>query len=405
MALHRRTHLAFIDAEIEGTDTFGTKNSDFNSEAKSQPVWDVGEIPEFESIAHQGQRHDLGSLPYIKGLPNPSVGFKTYCEGLGTAAGDGDQAGVTFLTRCFESVFANAAKQNYGSNIVNLTDTSTIIGDTESDSFDPGDVIAYALNSGEVECRLINSSSSDSHTVGILASSDPDDGNVIYGTTCVHFNNTQAVKLARRAQLQFHGLSDEDTWEVYAAYLSAVFDAVGRGEAQTITFSGMGSAFATGVSSSLALGTVLRPLVAAISKVLIAPTGDGQTGQVVDLYNWSLDIQATYAGHPPSATDGSQRVSAWVRQFAVPKLTMVTSLDFNPPGSAASWRECFVNDDQFQWQWQQGRSAGSISGLATPAIRLTKPPTTGETDGIRTQTVEFEVVSGTSLPMLTFFQA
>jgi hypothetical protein len=414
--IHEATHLIHIVAE----DAFGVANTggtSLTSAGVSQPCWDIQEVPKRAAIEHAGNRTNYGRRAPIIGLPEGDQGFTCYLEGLGTAYPT-DPAAASFLSTMFVGVLDASAV---------LTDGATI------NTGEGGDLPTYTYTAVElanppgaggvacvvtdtnsrVEVRNVVShatSSPDVSTLGMASGGDYSDGAITYGMAYVALPLMHSAKQANTLQLratQLQGSTSEpnDCWESYGWAPNVVYNAVGRGEVQTLTFSGPAAGFDHDIASALTAPAGTRPLPAAHSTFEIAEAGTNKTASIMTIFNYELNLNLTRKRIPPTVVDGTLNASGYLNACdPMLKVTFVhddaAGMGGNPPGSSADWEAAFTNGDSFQFHHGQGTTAANLGGWFLWDMVPKGEPTYSSVDGIRAATVEFQANHATTSPVI-----
>jgi hypothetical protein len=419
MPVRANTHVIAIDEEILGTDTFGTRNTGFDSDKQRFMAFDFTTNLNEQSLEQSGTRQDLGKHERIKGLfhPESELSVSTYLQGLGTAAGDGVTPTITngqiYATSAVfghKPVAAADATSTVcdGSNVAVGSPTATVFDqETETNVFGNDTVVGVDLSTG-LECRPIASWSADTITLAIALSAAPVATDILYGSANVQWrDNDNTTRPFMQAETI--GLDDEDSREFYGCAGSLVFPETPAAETQAAQFTFRAASGLYPTSTTQTSPTAIRPVVQAGGQFLVAEAGSAKTGINADWCRANVNLTNTWAGQ--DAINTTIGLSQWVLTDTDGTIEMTFAHDFDLtslalPGGSTTWRDAFIaggTDNNFQLFYQWGTTAGNIVTFYAKAVRVAMYPEMVDVDGIAAIKVTFEPQHGTTNRFVTSF--
>ena len=392
------THV--IAADLEST-AFNTQEADFDTEKLRFAAWDVS--PGFKEavIENSAVRVDLGEHPPGVGLQHQDseLGFTTYTQGLGTAAGDAVAATATAFSHLLAGCLGGSEALSTGST---ASGTPTAIEVIETDDGNHADdtLVGFAGASGAVYVRPVGTYTTDT-TTGVmdllmaLPSGDlPTASDVIYGGV----NVQSAESSLQLIQGEVVGKNTAQTTDFLGAIGNFSIPEAGEGDAQTINFTFKPASFDRYQSTTQVAPAVARPLVNAGGEFLLGKFGN-TAGLSLRFLRIGIELARTFVADPDASADSG--LCGWVLTDQQTRITVhVPDAQSMPTGfTVTNFHDSFTssdlteNDYHLLCNWG-GRTAGKIFSLYFPRMHLVMPPEQVDIDGIAAQKLTFGLTQG-----------
>lgn len=285
----------------------------------------------YAEIPDTSLSEDFGGEESGKGLPDFNATIRHKCEGLGTAAGDGEEPADTLLSILLASAFSVTSRKPYGSAITGTPSATSVEQEAETTEYVADELMGIDLPNLGFHVRPVASVASKVNTMAMAFPEAPTTSQIIQGgiqipiSTYLSGLNPTTLQLLFKAAHQYRTVIARG-----CVPTSLQFPAVSRGEQQLIEFVIKGAAFLRNQSVSFAQGSTQRPRCGAEGYAWLADIGSAQTPEQLRLYNWrfnpginvellpSQDEEIEYSGVSTMFDPTAARLNIQVLANAVP---------------------------------------------------------------------------------------
>lgn len=390
------THVLAVDHE---STAFNTAESDFDSVKLRTPTWDVSTGMKRQAIENSAVRVDLGEHPPGLGLqyPESEVGFTTYLQGLGTAAGDGVTAARNAFSTLMASCLGGTPTLSTGS-VATGTPTTLEVIEADLDAHADDEIAGFEVG-GLVYARPIGTYDSGTGTCDLLMAlpSAPVADDVVYGAVNIKSAETSLFRM----QGQLAGKNTAQNYKFYGCVGNFSLPESTEAEAQSVNFTyqmGKFTRYDTLDSGVHVAPSVLRPLVNAGGEFLLAKFGQTATTSL-SLLRIGVELARTYTADPDAGDDSG--LCGWVLTDQQTRITLhVRDTATLPTGiSASNYYSAFgsatLSENDFHLLLNFGKKTpGSICSFYFPRIHMVNDPEPVDIDGIAAQKLTFALTQG-----------
>lgn len=386
--------------------TFGTEPASYDSNKKSVQAWDI-DVSSLKETEFENQAVKTDLMPHETGVgpshPENAPSFSCYCEGLGTAAGDGVAASPTVLTWLMAICLGGTISNSTGSTVkTGSSPTTTSVAETDAANHAANTLVGFEIG-GECCVRPVAGYSTDTMTLLMALPSAPSEGDEIYGGSGLHYSETAV----QTAYLEAIGKGTYENFEAAGVVGNFSLPEVAATQPQTISFALRAATFTEDVSATQTAPTNARPISIAGGEFLLGAYGN-TAASALKWARWSLELNNEWdADEACNEDDG---IDGWSKMGADFRLTLHVRADTAPPTgiSASTFRQSFLDggsDNLYHVLLSFGqKTAGKICAFYLPKLRLITKPERVEVDGKAAQKLTFAGVQGMTEDAIWFRQ-
>lgn len=383
---------------------FAVKEGGFEGDKRKIPTSNLSSSLQHEPLENDSAKvSDLGKHPNGVGLawPNSTIGFETYCYGVGAEAGDG----VTPDTDNAFGLFVGAAlggdlNPKEGDIIKTATTpTTTALKTTDSGvRAAPGFVAWKKTSTGETFVRPVASASGEDVTTLLAFPEAPTAEDVLPGL--IDIIGSEDTPVILQGDLLMRNATDVADaalmYEYFGAVCNLTLPETAAQAAQKVNWEMRVARFTQDNDKPRTAPATKRPTVAAGGEFLIAKRGNTAGSKLAHL-NLGVTVGRAYTGDPAANDDIG--IDDWIvtGQDLIVTVTVKDNQPLPAGFTATKWHQVFKEGTENLFHLLAvfgNKRAGGIFGLYFPCLQLEREPEPVDVEGLQALKLTFSAVSG-----------